>query len=77
MVLLLHSVFVLVEDKKFYQGKENNNEIYHYFRQGKPIQGLIQKPTGAKDEEVQIERIHHIHWHELMDSYRYYVLKIS
>jgi hypothetical protein len=54
----------LVDDKKFYSGGEKQDGIYAYFRGGKPIHGHIDKPTGKKDQQVEIEGTYTIDWHD-------------
>ncbi|MEG3753757.1 hypothetical protein [Psychromonas arctica] len=42
----------LVDEHLFYEGQTGG--IYGLFRNGQPITGLINKPTGAKDSSVLI-----------------------
>jgi hypothetical protein len=60
-------VFVMAaDDRLFYQGADTGG-VYSYFRSGKPICGLIRKPTGAKDESFAIRGSYILTWHELPD----------
>lgn len=54
------------DDRLLYQGADTGG-VYSYFRSGKPICGLIRKPTGAKDETFEIRGSYILTWHELPD----------
>jgi hypothetical protein len=66
----------VVEDPLFYEGRERDG-IYRYFRGGEPITGVIQKPTGARDQTVQITGTHIIQWRPLAGSMKYALVEIS
>lgn len=51
----------LVEDKNFYSGQKQDG-IYAFFRGGKPVHGLICKPTGKKDEQLTVNGSYDIYW---------------
>jgi hypothetical protein len=58
-------LFVMAaEDKLFYQGADTGGSIYSYFRSGKPICGLIRKPTGTKDEFFEVRGSYILTWHQ-------------
>ena len=67
---------MVVKDKKFYSGTKKDG-IYAYFRDRKPITGIITKPTGAKDEKIAIEREYSIEWNRAGEDYKYYIVEIS
>lgn len=50
----------VVDDPLFYQGRDEG--IYSKFRNGAPIQGIIKKPTGAKDSQVEISGTYQAEW---------------
>ena len=55
----------LVSDENYYLDFDRKETgIYAYFRgrQPKPIQGLIVKPTGKKDKQIQINGSYKIKW---------------
>lgn len=65
----------LVDDKNFYSGK--NEGIYQYFREPtQPIQGEIQKPTGARDDSVSLKKSHQVNWQNLKDKHYFYIIQI-
>ena len=66
----------VVKDRKFYSGTKKDG-IYAYFRDGKFITGIITKPTGAKDEQVIIEREYNIEWNMAGEDHKYYVVEID
>ena len=71
-------LFVMAaDDKLFYQGSDTGG-VYSYFRSGKPICGLIQKPTGAKDESFAIRGSYILTWRKLPDlELRYACLSVT
>lgn len=52
-----------VDDRLFFRG-EARSDLYGCFRAGRPIHGIVQKPTGAKDESVSISGSHTMKWTE-------------
>lgn len=64
----------LVRDKNFYQGA-NTNGIYSYFRAGKSLSGIIEKPTGAIRDTVNINGIYLVSWNDFKDE-KYYIISI-
>jgi hypothetical protein len=60
-------LFVMVaDDRLFYEGADTGG-VYSYFRSGKPICGLIRKPTGSKDESFAIRGSYILTWNKLPD----------
>lgn len=51
----------LVQDRNFFSGTKQDG-IYSFFRGNKPIHGIITKPTGHKDEQIQIEGNYCVEW---------------
>lgn len=64
----------LVRDKNFYQGS-NVNGIYAFFRAGKPITDIIEKPTGSVKDTVHINGTYCANWKDFKDE-KYYVISI-
>ncbi len=61
-------LFVMAaDDRLFYEGSHTEG-VYAHFRSGKPICGLIRKPTGAKDESFTIRGSYNLTWNKLLDS---------
>lgn len=54
---------IAAEDHGFWQG--NQNGIYGYFRGNEPIHGQIMKPTGKKDEMVDVRGSYKAAWGHL------------
>jgi hypothetical protein len=57
------------EHRHFYSG--NSKGIYGLFRSGKPITGKIVKPTGAKDDEVDIIGSYTANWLTVSGNIRF------
>lgn len=49
-----------VDDPLFYRGSASG--IYSHFRGGVPVHGMIQKPTGKRDEAVNICGTYTVEW---------------
>lgn len=57
----------LVQDKNFYSGQKQDG-IYAFFRGKEPVNGLIVKPTGKRNESVFLHGRYHVDW----KKYGYY-----
>lgn len=55
-------VFVMTADDPLFFRGETRTDLYGCFRAGRPIHGIIRKPTGAKDESVSISGFHTMNW---------------
>ena len=66
---------VIVDDPLFYRG--NADEIYAYFRDQKPLNGRIQKPTGAKDDYVNLKGNYTVDWLPIIGPMKYAVISIG
>jgi hypothetical protein len=51
-----------VDDPLFYRGRADG--IYSYFRGGAPLQGRIMKPTGRRDETVDVCGQYTVEWRD-------------
>lgn len=71
-------VLSLVDDKNFYEGN-CPSKIYSYFRPENKaiITGTIEKPTGKKDEVLNVSGKYVIDWKTLRDNKKYYLLNIG
>ena len=67
----------LVDDKNFYSEskRKTDNIIYSYFRNKNIIHGGIRKPTGSKDEDLNIDGNYLIKWQKCEDK-RFYIVRI-
>ena len=65
----------IVEQKQkgFYSG--NKERIYEYFRGSKLINGEIRKPTGKKDELLDIKGKYSIEWKDCNDL-KFYIVEL-
>lgn len=68
-------LIVLTDDPLFYSGK--NEGIYSYFRSKKIITGTFQKPTGKKDETIQLTNEYIASWKDLNSNLKYCVLEVN
>lgn len=68
-------LIILTEDPLFYRGK--NKGIYGYFRSNNIISGTFQKPTGKKDETINISNKYVASWRDLKNYLKYCVIKVN
>lgn len=68
------ALLIFVDDHLFYSG--TGEGIYGYFRDGKPITGCINKPTGAKDEHVTIKGSYVVSWLPLSAKTHYAFIEV-
>ena len=68
-------VATYVRDRLFYDGRKVDG-IYSYFRNHNTLNGEIKKPTGKKDEVIDIQGNYNIDWLPLENKARYYWISI-
>ena len=66
---------IFADDHLFYSGR--NEGIYGFFRDGRPLNGRIQKPTGSKDTETVIRGSYVVQWKPIVDSLKYAVIEVK
>jgi len=68
---------VLVSDRPFYQG-DNISSIYKFFRKEFRLYGKINKPTGEKknDENIELTGNYQFEWQSLDSNRKYYMIEI-
>jgi hypothetical protein len=72
-----NNVFIcFADDANFWSGKAEETSIYRFFRKPETIIGLIQKPTGSKDEEFDIEGSYMANWQLINNLMRYFIIKV-
>lgn len=69
------AVLIFVDDPGFYAGKGEG--IYGYFRSGKTLSGVIEKPTGSGGQTVTIKNAYTIHWRPVAGSIHYTLIEIG
>lgn len=68
--------FAVVEsNSNFLQGRVEDG-IYKHFREDKILNGIIEKPTGSKKEEIEIKGTYSIEWKHINEKWSYIVIKI-
>jgi hypothetical protein len=67
---------VLADHPRFYSGN-CNKIIYGYFRSGVPITGIIRKPTGPRDKEVNINGSYTASWHEVSGNTKFCLIRVG
>jgi hypothetical protein len=72
-----HCYFVMVADDPLFYESGGKTGIYRYFRAGVPIHGHIRKPTGAKDDTIEISGNYPVIWNAVGKDLRYTVVEIG
>jgi len=62
-------------DSNFWNDKGDEGTIYEMFRKRKKMEGKVRKPTGKRDELIELNGKYDIKW-ESIDSIQYFVMKI-
>ncbi|MFZ2800527.1 MAG: hypothetical protein WAZ30_09915, partial [Syntrophorhabdus sp.] len=68
-------LIIFVDDPLFYSG--NGDGIYGYFRQKKKLSGSVQKPTGRKDETIQLSGCYEVQWIPVSGDLKYTLIEAS
>ncbi|EPA06102.1 hypothetical protein [Candidatus Nitrosarchaeum limnium] len=72
-----NNVFLcFANDSNFWSGSVGKNPIYTYFRKSKIITGIIQKPTGSKDEQFNIIGSYVAKWQNINNLIQYFTIQI-
>ena len=71
------AVLTFVDDRNFYSGRLRTG-IYSYFRATTPISGVIEKPTGRReerrDDHCDFSESYNVNWQEINADLRYYTI---
>ena len=57
-------LFVMAAEDRLFHSGPTGSDLYACFRAERPIHGTIQKPTGARDKQVNVEGSYVLEWHE-------------
>ena len=68
--------FIIVADSPLFYSNGEKTGIYKFFRASVPIHGNIQKPTGAKDDAVEIVGSYSVIWNDIDKNRKYAVVEI-
>jgi len=72
-----NNVFIcFANDERFWNGNAEENTIYRFFRKSEPITGLIQKPTGGKDEKFHIEGSYVAKWQPIDNLVKHFIIQV-
>lgn len=69
------ALLIFADDHLFYRGPGEG--IYGFFRTGRPITGRVQKPTGAKDEHVEISGRYVVAWSPVLAKTHYTLIEVA
>ena len=68
--------FIIAADDPLFYSYDEKMGIYQFFRAGVPICGNIQKPTGARNDVVEILGSYSIVWNDIDKSRKYAAVEI-
>jgi len=68
-------LIIFADDPLFYSG--NGKGIYGYSRQKKKLSGSVQKPTGRKDETIQLSGSYEIQWIPVSGDLKYALIEAN
>jgi len=68
-------LIIFADDPLFYSG--NDDGIYGYFRQKKKLSGSVQKPTGRKDEIIQLSGSYEVQWIPVSGDLKYTLIEAN
>ncbi|WP_375777818.1 hypothetical protein ACE103_42775 [Bradyrhizobium sp. ma5] len=66
---------IFAEDSLFWRGPSDG--IYGFFRSGRPLTGIIEKPTGKRDSAVNIRGSYRVEWLPVVGDLRAAVVEAS
>jgi hypothetical protein len=69
------AVLIVVDHHGFYRG-QGSSGIYAYFRGGMHVSGRIEKPTGRKDDFVEIKGSHRVTWVPMSGDLQYALIEV-
>jgi hypothetical protein len=69
------AVLIVVDHHGFYRG-QGSSGIYAYFRGGMHVSGRIGKPTGKKDDFVEVKGRHKINWVPMSGDLQYALIEV-
>ncbi len=73
-----NNVFLaFANDSNFWNDKGDKGTIYEMFRKQKKILGTVQKPTGKKDDFVEINGEYDIEWVSINSEMKFFIIEIK
>ena len=68
----------VVDDQLFYSGNTKGGRgIYAHFRSDHPIEGSIEKPTGATNESITVQGSYHVNWNTIWGKSKYFIVEVN
>jgi hypothetical protein len=68
-------LLIFADDPLFWHGSQQG--IYQFFRGAIPMHGLIRKPTGGKDDEVNISGSYPVEWKTVAGGLKYATIEAT
>lgn len=68
-------LLIVADHSLFWRGSTEG--IYRFFRSNAPLHGVITKPTGAKDDQVEIAGSYLVNWGAITDNLRYAAIEAA
>ena len=70
------ALLIFADDRPFFAGP-SEKVIYSYFRAGRPITGRIEKPTGDKNDHVEIKGHYAVSWLPVSGTTKYAYVEVE
>ncbi len=67
---------VFTNQRNFWSNKGKEGTIYYKFRNKKVLDGIITKPTGSKDEVIELVGKYNIEWKNIDDNVKFFIVRI-
>ena len=70
-------LLIFAEDPLFWRGAHDAERIYRFFRSPTPLQGSIVKPTGARNQTIQLSGSYPVEWKDISNRLRCAVIEAA
>jgi hypothetical protein len=70
------ALLIFADDRLFFAGP-SDKIIYSYFRAGRPINGRIEKPTGDRNDHVEIKGSYVVSWLPVSSETKYAIIEVE
>jgi len=67
----------LTNDNTFFVSKKSNDSIYRKFRDEKKLYRNIEKPTGNKNEKIELNNEYKIKWKNWQEQFKYCIIEVK
>jgi hypothetical protein len=69
------ALLIFIDDDLFCRGPKEG--IYGFFRGGRPLHGVVRKPTGAKDTEITVRGSYTVNWQTISERLKFSAVEVA